>query len=247
MSLEFKETNQRPFPLPASPWIMKQRWDNMLFLHWPVPANLLASHIPADFSLDLFQGRAWISIVPFWARHTRLRGLPRFPFYHSYLELNVRTYMTYNGVPGIYFFSLGANKWPVVLGAKTASFLPYYHANMNMSVQNKTVHFQSKRIQFGNMAERFQASYSPSSPIFTLKEGSLDWWLLERYCFWVQKGSHVFRGDIHHNRWRVTEAACVIHDQTLPSFLPHHVFSEKPLAHFSYQKNVFTWPLKKER
>ncbi|MCP3763582.1 DUF2071 domain-containing protein [Domibacillus sp. A3M-37] len=247
MPLEFKETNQRPFPLPASPWVMKQRWDYMLFLHWPVSANLLASHIPAAFSLDLFQGRSWISIVPFWARNTRLHGLPPFPFYHSYLELNIRTYITYNGVPGIYFFSLGADKWPVVIGAGAASFLPYYHAQMNMYVHNKTVHFQSNRIQSGNRPERFQASYSPSSSIFLPKEGTLDWWLLERYCFWVQKGSHVFRGDIHHNRWRVTEAACVIYDQTAPSFLPHHVFSEKPLAHFSHQKNVFTWPLKKER
>lgn len=247
MPLEFKETNQRPFPLPASPWVLKQRWDYMLFLHWPVSEKLLSSHIPTAFSLDLFQGRAWISIVPFLARNTRLHGLPPFPFYHSYLELNIRTYVTYNGVPGIYFFSLGADKWPIVIGAGAASFLPYHHAQMKMSVQNNTVYFQSECLRSRKMPEMFRASYSPSSPVFLPEEGALDWWLLERYCFWVQKGSQVFRGDIHHNRWRVTEAACVIYDHTAPSFLPDHALSDKPLAHFSHQKNVFTWPLKKEQ
>ncbi|WP_046175942.1 YqjF family protein [Domibacillus indicus] len=247
MPLEFKETNQRPFPPPSYPWIMKQRWDHMLFIHWPVPGELLKKHIPNAFSLDLFEGQAWISIIPFLACHTRLRGLPRFPFYHTYLELNVRTYIKYDGIPGVYFFRLGTDKWPVMLGAKMASFLPYYHAGMSMSIQNQVVHFHSVRTQFGTITESFKVSYSPSSPIFVPEEGSLDSWLLERYCFWVQKGRHIFRGDIHHDRWRVAEASCMIHDQAMPSLVPDYMLSQKPLAHFSHQKNVFTWPLKKAR
>lgn len=244
MRKEFKETGQRPFPLPSRPWMMTQRWDFMLLAHWPVPPALLARHVPSALSLDLFNGRAWISIVPFLARHTRLHGLPRFPFYHTYLELNVRTYVTYKGIPGIYFFSLDADKWPVVFGARTAAFLPYFHARMKLDIKGETIHFHSRRHHAGQPAETFDSAFSPSSPVFLPEKESLDWWLLERYCFWIQKSSRLYRGDIHHDRWRIAKARCSLHNQTMASFLPRNVFSGDPLFHFSHQKNVFIWPLK---
>ena len=241
MATEWTETSQRPFPVPSSPWIASQQWDFMLFLHWPVPARELRPLVPAPFSLDLFDGSAWVSVVPFLTRNTRLRGLPRFPFYHSYLELNIRTYVTYNGIPGVYFFSLAADKWPVVFGARAASLLPYYHARMKLILHGETVHFQA-----GNK-KPFHVAYSPSSPVFIPQKGSIDWWLLERYCLWHQKGRHVLRGDIHHDRWRVAEASCTILNPLSVPFLPADVFNQKPLAHFSHKKNVFAWPLKGAR
>ncbi|WP_050183078.1 YqjF family protein [Domibacillus robiginosus] len=241
MADEFQETIQRPFPLPSSPWAAKQRWDFMLFLHWPVSAQKLKPHIPSALSLDLFGGNAWISIVPFLARSTRLHGMPPFPFYHSYLELNIRTYVTYKGIPGVYFFSLGVDKWPVVLGARAASFLPYYHTRMKLLLRNQTVYFQS-----GNK-QPFRAAYFPSSPVFIPSEGSIDFWLLERYCLFDQKGSIVLRGDIHHDRWRVAEASCAFLNLPSVPFLPDTLFNQKPLAHFAHKKNVFAWPLKISR
>lgn len=243
----FTETHQRPFPLPSFPWIATQRWDYMLFAHWPVPAHFLAEYIPPAFEVDLFQNKAWLSFVPFFARNTRLRGFPRFPFYHSYLELNLRTYVTYKGVPGIYLLSLDANKWPVVSGAKIASFLPYYHAKINLRIQEKKIHFNAKRSDPGKPAKTFEAVYQPFSPIFMPEKGSVDWWLLERYCFWLQKGHSIYRGDIHHSRWRAARAECSIKNNTMASFLPCDVFSGQPLFHFSHKKNVFIWPLKKVR
>ncbi|MCI2255704.1 DUF2071 domain-containing protein [Domibacillus sp. PGB-M46] len=237
MANTFSETSQRPFALPSSPWIAAQQWDFMLFLHWPVSAKKLAPHIPAALSLDLFGGSAWVSIVPFLARGTHLRGLPPFPFYHSYLEINIRTYVTHKGVPGVYFFSLGVDKWPVVLGARAVSLLPYYHAQMKLLVRNQTVDFQS------GSKHPFRAVYFPSSSVFIPQEGSIDFWLLERYCLFDQKGGFVFRGDIHHDRWRVAEACCTVLDPPSLSFLPDAVFEQKPLAHFAHKKNVFAWPL----
>ncbi|OKL35690.1 YqjF family protein [Domibacillus mangrovi] len=247
MYKELREVEQRPYPLPSSQWMMKQTWSNMLFAHWPVSADLLRVHIPVQLKIDLCDGTAWMSLIPFQTHHTRLHFMPKFPFYHSYLELNVRTYVTYEGVPGIYFFSLDANKWPIVTSAKIGAALPYKHARMKMTIKDPVVHYTSQRQHPGSSRECFQASYQQSSSIYVPDKESLEYWLLERYCFWTLKGNTLYRGDIHHDRWRITKAQADLHHNTMASFLPRHSFQNEPLLHFSSNKSVFTWPLKKVR
>lgn len=241
------EVEQRPYPLPSSPWIMTQTWSNMLFAHWPISTNHLRAHIPSILDIDARDGTSWISIIPFQVRHTRLHSMPKFPFYHTYLELNVRTYVMYKGVPGVYFFSLDANKWPVVTGAKIGAALPYKHACMKMTVKDPIVHVKSQRQHPGSPSESFKASYQQSSSIYIPDKESLEYWLLERYCFWTLKGNTLYRGDIHHDRWRITNAKADLYFNTMASFLPQYSFQNEPLLHFSSNKNVFTWPLKKVR
>ena len=59
------ETAHRPWPMPRSPWLMTQTWHDLLFAHWPVPAQALRPLVPAHFELDLFEGQAWVAVVPF--------------------------------------------------------------------------------------------------------------------------------------------------------------------------------------
>ncbi|OMP68468.1 hypothetical protein BTO28_01850 [Domibacillus epiphyticus] len=247
MTVDFVEVEQRPFPLPSTPWVMTQTWDNMLFAHWPVPAHFLKAYIPGTLDIDTFDGTAWLGVIPFHAHHTKLRGMPPFPLYHSYLELNVRTYVTHKGIPGVYFFSMDANKWPVVLGAKMGTSLPYKHAHMGIRVKDPVVHYKSRRKHPDSPKESFHVSYKQSSSIYLPAEDSLEYWLLERYCLWTIKDSALFRGDIHHDRWRITKAEATFHDNTMASFLPRYYFKSKPILHFSGNKNVFIWPLKKTR
>ena len=87
---------------------MTQTWYQLLFAHWPIPAEVLRPLIPPCFDLDTFDGSAWIGVVPFGMRDVRWRFLPPVPFTHTFLELNVRTYVTAEGKAGVYFFSLDA-------------------------------------------------------------------------------------------------------------------------------------------
>ena len=38
---------------------MAQKWENLLFLHWPVSKESLESTIPEGLEVDLFEGDAW--------------------------------------------------------------------------------------------------------------------------------------------------------------------------------------------
>jgi uncharacterized protein len=103
-----QEVAHRPWKMPDRPWVMTQTWHDLLFAHWSVDPSQLRSKVPAWLELDLFNGDAWIGIVPFHMTNVAPRGVPSLPWVSEFPELNVRTYVRVADRPGIYFFSLDA-------------------------------------------------------------------------------------------------------------------------------------------
>ncbi len=69
-------TSHRPRPLPSGRWRMTQRWNDLLFVHWPVPAAAIGELLPEGLDMDTFQGSAWLGVVPFWLDRIKVRGVP---------------------------------------------------------------------------------------------------------------------------------------------------------------------------
>src|SRR6476660_4545716 len=109
----------RPWPVPQSPWLMTQSWHNLLFAHWPVDADVLRGRLPAGLPLDLYDGQAWIGVVQFRMTNVAPRFVPALPIVSEFAEINVRTYITVNGKPGVYFFSLDAQSPMAVAAARS--------------------------------------------------------------------------------------------------------------------------------
>src|SRR5437667_10413934 len=93
--------DHRPWALPKGRWAMTQTWHNLLFAHWPLSPGALRSVIPSELDIDTFDGNAWLGIIPFRLSGVRLRGWPEVPFVAKFPEINVRTYVTHEGRPGI--------------------------------------------------------------------------------------------------------------------------------------------------
>ena len=96
--------------------MLQMRWTDLLFAHWPLPASELSPLIPDGFNIDVYEGTAWVGVVPFRMENTRLRGLPPFPGTDRFPEANVRTYVTEakSGHPGVFFFrSTQRIRWPL--------------------------------------------------------------------------------------------------------------------------------------
>ena len=87
-----------------TPWVMTQRWSDLLFLHYEVSAEKLRTLVPPSLTLDTHNQRAWVSITPFWLSQLRPPGIPSLPWVSHFGEVNLRTYVTYQGKPGVYFF-----------------------------------------------------------------------------------------------------------------------------------------------
>src|SRR5918994_636722 len=109
---------------PPGPPIMYQSWGDLLFVHWPVPAESIRPSIPEPLAVDTHEGVAWIGITPFTMWGVRPVFAPALPFLSESHELNVRTYVHLDGVPGVWFFSLDANNPLAVLGARLPFPLP---------------------------------------------------------------------------------------------------------------------------
>jgi uncharacterized protein YqjF (DUF2071 family) len=112
------QIEHRPYPLMKGPWVMRQVWNDLLFAHWPVPPEIMRSLIPPQLELDTFDGHAWIGVVPFHMSGIRVRGMTPIPYTSAFAELNVRTYVSYQGRPGVVFFSLDAASPPAVMAAR---------------------------------------------------------------------------------------------------------------------------------
>ena len=255
----------RPFPIPDRPWTMRQRWNDLLFAHWPVAAETMAALLPAGLEVDTFDGDAWVGVVPFWMDQVRVR-LPvtaersfAFPSVESFPELNLRTYVRskVTGRTGVFFFSLDAASPLAVLGARTLFHLPYFLANMvRTTAPDDTVRYKSRRL-LTSAEVGFQAVYRPverppaqatgapgsqsrSSP------GSLEHFLTERYCLFTTFRGRLLVGDIHHLPWPLKPAEAEISTNDLPRAHGIVLPSRPPVLHFSKALEVYVWSLRPE-
>jgi uncharacterized protein len=228
----------RPYPLPGGRWVMGQSWFELLFAHWPVPVEVLRPHVPESLEVDAFDGSGWLGITPFRIEALRIRGVPPPPFVSSFRELNVRTYVNRDGRPGIWFFSLDASSRVAVRAARRLYRLPYFHALIEWRNEDDRIHFRSTR-QEGRPA-RFDAEYRPVGDAFHAEPGTLEHFLVERYCLYAQHAGRVYRAEIHHPPWPLQAAEADVAAETMPPpeiALP----AQAPLVHFSARIDVVVW------
>ena len=211
-----------------------QTWDKLLFAHWRVDAEALRALLPPDLPLDTFDGDAWIGITPFKVTGFRLRGTLPLPGVSNFLETNVRTYVTVEGKPGIWFFTLDAESRLAVEAAKRTYKLPYHHARMHAAQRGEWVDYRTSRV-----GATLDASYLPDGPVEPADAGSLEHFLTERYCLYTVDGGALYRAEIHHGPWPLQAAEAEIRENTMS---PVAVDGE-PLLHYSERQDVVIWPL----
>lgn len=218
---------------------MRQTWRDLLFAHWPVPANTLAALLPAGLIPDQHSGSAWLGIIPFRMTSIRLNGLPAIPFLSATLELNVRTYVTRNGIPGVYFFSLDAANPVAVQIARRFFHLPYFDAAMRCH-QDDAIHFESRRRE----GQCCQVDYQPVGAAALSEPGSLDHFLTERYALYTtDRKGQLYRGDIRHKPWNLQPATATFRENSMTGSLGI-VLAGSPRLSFSRELEVSILGLK---
>lgn len=193
---------QRPEGTP----LMLQTWGKLLFLHWRMPAEALRPLIPAPLEIDTHEGEAWVGVTPFTMWGLRLPGMPALPVVSRTHELNVRTYVHHDGVPGVWFLSLDAMNPLAVWGARFTFHLPYYQADMHFDGETHPLRFVSQRAHAGAPAASFEAEWRRGSPLGMAEPGSLEFFLVERYCLYATTERRLYRARIHHAPWPLCAA-----------------------------------------
>ena len=241
-------TSQSPRPLPSGRWVMTQRWNDLLFAHWPIPTAAIAPLIPDGLQVDMYQGSAWLGVVPFWMDRIKFRGLPPIPFANSFPEINLRTYVRDHrtGTPGVYFFSLDGANLLAVITARSFYHLPYHWAEMRIeSRSEREFSFYSRR-RFSSNPVIFKARYRGLGPTRKLAEnraGTLEYFLTERYCLFTHNSAgELVRANVHHVPWPLEDAAAEIERNDLPASIGISVQDQEPVLHYSRRLAVYMWP-----
>ncbi len=231
----FEQTDHRPWPLPVRNWLLSQRWLNLAFIHWEIDPDQLRENIPPELTIDLYDGKAWIGIVPFDMKGVSFRGLPAVSAFSDFPEINVRTYVEYEGKKGVWFFSLDVPKKFTVWTARTFFHLPYRHAKVDVNVQYPSIHYTH---YMGHCA--FEATYQPTGK-GDWGDDSFERWATERYCLYCQsKRGQLYRTEVQHPPWPLEKADISFQKNTLLN--DFKIGDQHPSVLFSRSIDVVAYP-----
>ena len=228
---------------PEGSPVMYQSWGNLLFMHWEVSAAALRRHVPRRLEIDTFEGRAYVGLTPFKLWGVRPIFTPPLPLVSEFLEINVRTYVHLDGVPGVWFFSLDANSTVAVQGARTLFRLPYFHARIEMEEQGATTRYNVSRDDTSGAPAEFEATWETGAERGAAEPGTLDFFLVERYCLYTADGDKLFRVRINHRPWPLREARVRSHRSSMMEAAGLSKSGGEPLIHHGGPVDVEVWPL----
>ena len=222
---------------------MRQWWGKLLFMHWAVAPSALRPLVPSHLSIDTYEGQAWLGVVPFTMWGVRPYLTPPVPGLNSFHELNVRTYVHYEGVPGVLFLSMDINSHVAKWGARQFFFLPYYNAEMSLVEEGQTIRYGSRRTSTDAPAASFDAVWSYGERLPQSEPDSLEFFLTERYCLYTELKEQLYRCRIFHEPWPLRAARLSSHHSNVVEALGLPTPTGDPLLHYADELKVDIWPL----
>jgi uncharacterized protein YqjF (DUF2071 family) len=154
--------------------------------------------IPNTLKVETFDGSAWLSLVPFRMVDVGIKSVPSIYPMRDFPELNLRTYVTDGKKSGVWFFSLDAACWPIVIGGRHFVGLPYHRATQKHQWLEGQLGFSSQRLSSDDF---FRASLRSLGETFHASQGSFEHWVTERYCLYAIRRRSLLRMEVHHAPW----------------------------------------------
>ncbi|ANY09327.1 YqjF family protein [Pseudonocardia sp. HH130630-07] len=204
--------------LPGPP-LLGQQWRDVSFLHWAVDPAVVAAHLPAGVRPDLFEGRAYVGLVPFRMVGTHLGRGPGLPWLGTFAETNVRLYTVDDaGHRAVVFRSLDAARALPVLAGRIGFGLPYVWTRMRHRVRPHgagTEHVYTARRRWAShpvtSTVRVRVGDEPAT-------GGLESFLTARWGLHVAHLGRTWFLPNHHEPWPLRRAEAVeVADGVLPA------------------------------
>ncbi len=229
---------------------MRPNWRELLFLHWDFAPQTVQNLLPAGLSVDTFENRAYVGLVPFRMEAVRPNWVPNLGrlgrFYDTFAELNVRTYVVRDGVPGVWFFSLDAASALATLAARAWFRLPYFKARMSSHIgRDGATRYWSKRLWPAPLPAICSATYRATGEVFHARPNTLEDFLAERYVLYSQRGPQLYRGRVHHAPYPLQNAELLHLRESCLAAAGYARPQNAPHVLYSAGVDVEVWPLER--
>ncbi|MEO5899805.1 MAG: DUF2071 domain-containing protein [Ilumatobacteraceae bacterium] len=252
MQLTIERHLERISPVPPT-WdrraLLRQRWTELAYFHWPYEPTAVQRLLPAGVHVDTFGGAAWVGLIPFEMRDVQLGPTPPMRRLGTFIETNIRTYVTDAlGRRAVWFFSLDVPRSSVVLMARAGFGLPYRWAHADHTVDGDRHHYRTQRrgptdgLVGADIRFRVAERLADSAP------GGLDDFLCARWALIAQRRRQLWYGRVDHPRWPLHRVEGVEIDQTLieaaglptPDGVPHARYSPGVDVRIARYENIPT-------
>jgi uncharacterized protein YqjF (DUF2071 family) len=198
-----------------------QSWRDLLFVHWEIEPASVARLLPSELEPELFDGKAYVGLIPFRMTDIRHVLLPAIPGFSATLETNVRTYVKRKDVarepiPAVWFFSLDASSALAVIAARLGFGLPYFKARMAFHKR----HASGGKIHLSACSKRrwpqpspayslVEAEFSDSAALLSAQPGTLEHFLIERYALYTRHRGILKYARVAHDPYRITSGSLI--------------------------------------
>jgi uncharacterized protein YqjF (DUF2071 family) len=229
---------ERISPMPLEPVcrpVMRQSWLDLTFLHWRYPVDDVRQLVPRHLELDIYDGSAWVGLVPFRVAGLTLPRAPVIPWLSEFPETNVRTYVVDDtGRRGVWFFSLDAARLAAVVGARSAYGLPYYWSKMRVRCDGRSASYDSARRHGPTAASHVDIEIGDR----LLAPDELEVFLTARFRLYARRAGRLLRADVEHPPWPLQRADVRRIDDTLIQAAGMPEPRGRPIVHFSHRVDV---------
>lgn len=190
---------------------MRQEWRDLAYVHWRYEPEVVQALLPPALTVDTFDGSAWVGLIPFSMRDIGLPHGPAMPYFGSFPEINVRTYVIRNGRPGVWFFSLDVNRFLPAVVARLTYRLPYCWGRASHVVSDGVWTTHVKR-RWPQAAPDTTIEIRPGDPI---EPDDLDHFLTARWGLYSATRRGVRYAPVDHEPWPLRSAMVVRADTGL--------------------------------
>jgi hypothetical protein len=244
--------DHRPWLPPDAHWLLSQSCNDLLFAHFAIDPPTLRRLVPDALTLDLYDGVAWLTVSPSSISHMRPSGIPALPGLSFFQQVNLRTYVTVQGKPGLYYFSVDTGSLSAVWFARVFFRMQYWHSGIQISgatlqarkPETPTIHFRSSRLHGPAAIEgsaKFEVEYAPEGEPRLARRGSLDEFLVERYCVYSLNRRRLYRTEVHHQPWPLQPVRVKIRANSLAEPFGLELPIVPDVCHFSRSLKMLVW------
>ncbi len=193
----------------SSKIFLSARWEYLAMFNYEVDASILQPHLPPYTEIDLYNGKALVSVVGFLFNNTKVMGI-KWPGFINFEEVNLRYYIKYfdgeNWKRGVGFISEIVPSGLVSIIANT-----FYNEHYSTAKMNHSIHYEQNKLEViykwkKKKQDWNQMMIKADANLSDIATGSEEEFIFEHYYGYNKLNNHsTIEYSLAHPRWQVNK------------------------------------------